>query len=178
MPRTLGFLGFAVTAAFVLSAGAAWAGNSPKPFRSLDGDFDGGGKQTEANFFTSISGELGGEAEIALDDPPRNAEVSITSTLQRAGFADREIAWDYIFRRKGVLNLRVTLPNGATGTMKGSYSTKTSRLVYTGTMRFNNGQSGEVRGIFRLRRTKFVVRDKISLFTSTIRSKQLFRRDD
>ncbi len=77
-----------------------------------------------------------------------------------------------------MLNLRVTLANGATGTMTGSYSTKTSRLIYTGTMRFNNGQSGEVRGIFRLRRTKFVVRDKISLFTSTIRSKQLYELQD
>ncbi len=168
-----------IAAALILGFGCtAQAGNSPKPFRDLVGGYAGTGKQTEANFFQSISGDLTGRAEVAAAESPASAGVVITSTLARGSIGDRVVTWLYVFGRKGVLDLRVTLANGATGTMRGTYSTKDGRVVYGGTVNFNNGQSGRNRGSFRLRRTKFVVRDKVVLFSSTIRSKQVMRAED
>ncbi len=154
------------------------AGESPKVFRQVTGDYSGEGTLRQATAVVTRTGELDGTMAITQPDPPRSAIVAIESILDQRGFLDSIVFWTYEFRRKGRLSLTVRYADGSTGIMRGTYETKRSTLTYRGTMEFNNGMTGRSRGIFKLRGKRISVRDKIVLPTQTIRSKQVFRRDD
>lgn len=154
------------------------AGQSPKPFRALADDFEGTGTRSVSGFFGNSTGDLDGTALISQPDPPTMSRVGIQSTLERVGFPDATLTWLFEFRRKGEVRLVMRFADGSTGTLLGTYSTEGSRVSYSGILQVDNGLSAEVLGNFRLRRNKFIVRDRIVFSTQTLRSKQVFRRAD
>lgn len=160
------------------ASGPVFAGQSPKPFRALVDDFEGSGTRRTAGLLGSTVGVLEGDAMISQPEPPNVSRVGIQSSLERRGFPDGTVTWLFEFRRKGVLRLTVRFADGTTGTVDGAYSTKGSRVTYSGTMSVNNGLSGSAMGNFRLLRNKFIFRDRIVFSTQTLRSKQVFRRDE